>query len=86
MIYIIEDDSDIREMETYALKNSGYNMSVASVEDTFNQIVQRTLKPDKHPLMGLYYHSLYFMLKTAHDSGSRNDLFDKFDEMMQVNA
>ena len=32
MIYIIEDDSDIREMETYALKNSGYE--VTSFEDS----------------------------------------------------
>lgn len=32
MIYIIEDDSDIREMETYALKNSGYD--VTSFEDS----------------------------------------------------
>ncbi len=26
MIYIIEDDADIRELETYALKNSGYEI------------------------------------------------------------
>lgn len=26
MIYIVEDDSDIREMESYALKNSGYEV------------------------------------------------------------
>lgn len=26
MIYIIEDDADIREMESYALKNSGYSV------------------------------------------------------------
>lgn len=26
MIYIVEDDADIREMESYALKNSGYNV------------------------------------------------------------
>ena len=32
MIYIIEDDSDIREMETYALKNSGYEVN--SFEDS----------------------------------------------------
>ena len=32
MIYIIEDDSNIREMETYALKNSGYE--VISFEDS----------------------------------------------------
>ncbi|HHZ06745.1 MAG TPA: response regulator transcription factor [Clostridiales bacterium] len=27
VIYIVEDDSDIREMESYALKNSGYEVS-----------------------------------------------------------
>lgn len=32
MIYIIEDDINIREMETYALKNSGYD--VTSFEDS----------------------------------------------------
>lgn len=26
LIYIVEDDSDIRELETYALKNSGYDI------------------------------------------------------------
>ena len=26
MIYVVEDDSDIREMETYALKNSGFQV------------------------------------------------------------
>ena len=26
MIYIVEDDKDIREMERYALKNSGFDV------------------------------------------------------------
>ena len=26
LIYIVEDDTDIRELETYALKNSGYEV------------------------------------------------------------
>lgn len=30
MIYIVEDDADIREMESYALKNSGYNTKTFS--------------------------------------------------------
>lgn len=33
MIYIVEDDNDIREMETYALKNSGYEV-MAFAEST----------------------------------------------------
>lgn len=43
MIYIIEDDNDIREMETYAFKNSGYE--VISFEDSteFWKIIQKQL-------------------------------------------
>ena len=26
LIYVVEDDTDIRELETYALKNSGYDV------------------------------------------------------------
>lgn len=26
MIYVVEDDIDIRELESYALKNSGYDV------------------------------------------------------------
>ncbi len=34
MIYIVEDDKDIRELETYALKNSGFE--VVAFEDSTN--------------------------------------------------
>ena len=30
MIYIIEDDTDIREMESYALRNSGFDILALS--------------------------------------------------------
>ena len=33
LIYIVEDDTDIRELETYALKNSGYEVK------SFGQII-----------------------------------------------
>lgn len=35
MIYIVEDDSDIREMESYALKNSGYEVAAFADGDGF---------------------------------------------------
>ena len=37
MIYIIEDDSDIREMESYALKNSGYDVKAFPDSTDFYQ-------------------------------------------------
>lgn len=35
MIYIIEDDTNIRQMESYALKNSGYEVAEFSEGDSF---------------------------------------------------
>lgn len=35
MIYIIEDDIDIREMESYALKNSGFEVAEFADSETF---------------------------------------------------
>lgn len=45
MIYIIEDDVNIREMETYALKNSGYDViSFEDSEEFWNTIKQQLPK------------------------------------------
>lgn len=35
LIYIVEDDADIRELETYALKNSGYNVQSFAESTSF---------------------------------------------------
>lgn len=35
LIYIVEDDTDIRELETYALKNSGYEVQSFSESKSF---------------------------------------------------
>ena len=35
MIYIVEDDKDIRELESYALKNSGYSVKTFDNADDF---------------------------------------------------
>ena len=35
LIYIVEDDTDIRELETYALKNSGYDVQSFSESKSF---------------------------------------------------
>lgn len=35
LIYIVEDDTDIRELETYALKNSGYDVQSFSKSKSF---------------------------------------------------
>ncbi len=45
MIYIIEDDADIREMERYALKNSGYETQGFTDADSFFRAVEKAL-PD----------------------------------------
>ncbi len=45
MIYIIEDDIDIREMETYALKNSGYEIMSFEDSQEFWQTIKTRL-PD----------------------------------------
>lgn len=45
MIYIIEDDTNIRQMESYALKNSGYEVTEFSEGDSFFTACD-TLLPD----------------------------------------
>lgn len=43
MIYIIEDDNDIREMETYALKNSGYEVTAFEDSTEFWTAIKKQL-------------------------------------------
>ncbi len=43
MIYIIEDDQDIREMETYALKNSGFEVEAFSESSSFYEACRKSL-------------------------------------------
>ncbi len=43
MIYIIEDDQDIREMETYALKNSGFEVEAFSESGSFYEACRKSL-------------------------------------------
>ncbi len=45
MIYIVEDDNDIREMESYAIKNSGFDVQSFSNGDDFFEALIR-LTPD----------------------------------------
>ena len=43
LIYVVEDDTDIRELETYALKNSGYDVqSFAESKSFFKACVAET--------------------------------------------
>lgn len=43
MIYIVEDDTDIREMESYAIKNSGFEVSAFSNgKDFFSAVKEQT--------------------------------------------
>lgn len=43
LIYIVEDDTDIRELETYALKNSGYDVqSFAESKSFFKACIAET--------------------------------------------
>lgn len=41
MIYIVEDDKDIREMERYALKNSGFDVKTFENGKEFLQDLPR---------------------------------------------
>ena len=43
MIYIIEDDTDIREMESYALGNSGFEVAGFSESSGFFEAVRSRL-------------------------------------------
>lgn len=43
MIYIVEDDRDIREMETYALKNSGYDVVAFPDSTDFYQACEKSV-------------------------------------------
>lgn len=45
MIYIVEDDSNIRQMESYALKNSGYEVAECSDAPGFRALCRNAL-PD----------------------------------------
>ena len=45
LIYIIEDDQSIREIELIALKNSNYNVAAFDRADTFFQSMEELL-PD----------------------------------------
>ncbi len=45
MIYIVEDDTDVREIEAYALKSSGYDVSVFDCAKSMNEQVKVRL-PD----------------------------------------
>jgi two-component system alkaline phosphatase synthesis response regulator PhoP len=45
VIYIVEDDSNIRQMESYALKNSGYEVAECSDGSGFWTLC-RTVLPD----------------------------------------
>ena len=42
LIYIVEDDQNIREIESFALKNSGYQVSgYECARDFFHQIAEK---------------------------------------------
>lgn len=42
LIYIVEDDQNIREIESFALKNSGYSVAdFGSAKEFYRQIAER---------------------------------------------
>ena len=43
MIYIVEDDNDIREMESYAIKNSGFEVQAFSNGKDFFSALEKQL-------------------------------------------
>ena len=43
MIYIVEDDSDIGEIESYALKNSGFEVSVFETGEQLENALKKNI-------------------------------------------
>ncbi|MDO5814701.1 MAG: hypothetical protein Q4Q18_03600 [Methanobrevibacter sp.] len=54
---------------THALQDCGYNVTAASIEDSFNQIMNKTLKTQKDNLPASIYFFHAGLLKHAHESG-----------------
>lgn len=54
---------------TYALQDCGYNVTAASIEDSFNQIMNKTLKTEKGTLPASIYFFNTGFLKYIHESG-----------------
>ena len=89
ILEVYRNHSNIEEtvlISAYALQNSGYNITVAEVNDTFNQIAQKTFKPQQNEELGLYYHLLYSILNRAHGFGPGNALYKNFDNLIEVNV
>ena len=48
MIYIVEDDQNIREIESFALKNSGYTiMDFECAKDFYHQLAVVSVERDE---------------------------------------
>lgn len=60
---------------TYALRHSGLNVTVASVEDTFNQMIQGSFTIGNE-CRGSFYSKIIKLLNVARDNGHGQDIID----------
>lgn len=76
LVEIYLNHSSIEEtvlIGTYALQNAGLNVTAASIENTFNQMMKGTVKTSEgHVNKGAYYYFLN-MLEQSHKIGKHND-------------
>lgn len=60
---------------THTLKNCGYNVTAASVEDTFNQMMHASIKTDKSQFTPMQYFIIFTELRIMHEQGLTPEVF-----------
>ena len=56
LIYIVEDDTDIRELESYAMKSSGYEVQSFGESKSFFKAC--TILQNRFPFLSLFQESV----------------------------
>ena len=72
ILEIYRDHSSIEEtilITTHTLKNCGYNVTAASIEDTVNQMMHASVKTDNSQFTPMQYFILFTELKAMHEHG-----------------
>ena len=84
---VYRNHSSIEEtifISTYALQKCGYNVSVASVENTINQIMHKTLRTQSDQTPGLAGSLLFAILQQAHQNGPNSSFYQNYDHLSEV--
>ena len=72
MIYIVEDDAAIRELEQYALQSSGYEVQSFETSEPFWQAM-RTAEPELVILDVLKPGGIFFICNDANGETAKDD-------------